>query len=90
MSSKLKSDIIHIPRHLQEAKERDRREDIAGLARNLLTWMVAGTAEPFMSDAKAVGYAASAFKVATEWKDYKDALDKAAEEGSEDNLRDDV
>jgi hypothetical protein len=85
MSKQLKSDILHIPRHLAEAEERSRREDIAGLSRNLLTWMCAGQYIGKGSD-EIENFVALSFRVATEWRNQKDELDKSAEEDERDDI----
>ena len=84
MSTKLKSDILHIPRHLAEAEERSRREDIAGMSRNLLTWIVSGDGPCELSDQEIRETVRKSFRLAEEWRNQKDELDKAAEEDERD------
>jgi hypothetical protein len=86
MSNKLKSDILHIPKHLAEAEERSRREDIAGFSRNLLTWMVSGDVFE-SSDGEIKETVRKSFRLAEEWRNQKDELDKAAEEDERDDTK---
>jgi hypothetical protein len=87
MAKQLKSDILHIPKHLAEAEERSRREDIAGFSRNLLTWMVSGDGPCELSEQEIKDTVRKSFRLAEEWRNQKDELDKAAEEDERDDTK---